>query len=126
MEFQEALNNLRERLKEARAQSLEGGFEMSEQMLEQVAIEAEKFRKECIRQADQLEAQAKAARWQADAYGGVSAMVYRIFNGFVSIEEKRMAEMRAAEAEKREREAAEKLAEEPEKPRRKKAEKPVE
>lgn len=133
MDFQEAMNNLRSRLKEARDQSLEGGFEMSEQMLEQVAMEAERFRKECIRQADSLDAQAKAARWQADAYNGVAAMVYRIFSGFVSLEEKRLAEVRAAEAEKREQAMAEKVAAEPaaepaaeEKPRRKKAEKPVE
>lgn len=111
MEFQEALNNLRSRLKDARDRNLEGGFEMSEQMLEQVAIEAEKFRKECLRQADALEAQARACKWQADAYSGVSSMVYKIFNGFVTIEEKRQAEMKAAEAERAEKEEAIKKAE---------------
>lgn len=114
MDFPQAIDNLRIRLKEAREKSLEGGFEMSEQMLEQVAIEAEKFRKECLRQADSLENQAKACRWQADAYSAVSAIVYRTFNGFVSAEEKRQAEMAAAEAERLEREAPEQPTPEPE------------
>lgn len=104
MDFQEAMQNLKNRLMDARNKSLEGGFELSEAMLEQVAAEAEKFRKECLRQADQLEMQAKACRWQADAYSGVSAIVYRIFNGFVSAEERRKAEEAAAEAERLEKE----------------------
>lgn len=113
MDFQEAMQNLKNRLHEARAKSLEGGFELSEAMMEQVAIEAEKFRKECLRQADSLENQAKACRWQADAYSAVSAIVYRTFNGFVSAEEKRQAEMASQAAEMAEKaEFARKHAEE--------------
>lgn len=104
MEFAEAIQNLKQRLADARRSSLEGGFELSEAMLEQVATEAEKFRKECLRQADQLENQARACKWQADAYSAVSAMVYKIFNGFVSAEEKRQAEMKAREEELAEKE----------------------
>jgi hypothetical protein len=104
MDFQEAMQNLKNRLHDARTKSLEGGFELSEAMLEQVAIEAERFRKECLRQADSLENQAKACRWQADAYSAVSAIVYRTFNGFVNAEEKRQAEELAQMAERKEKE----------------------
>jgi hypothetical protein len=103
MDFQEAMQNLKDRLRDARAKSLEGGFELSEAMLEQVAMEAEKFRRECLRQADSLENQAKACRWQADAYSAVSAIVYRTFNGFVSAEEKRQSEVAAQAAENAEK-----------------------
>lgn len=137
MDFQEAMQNLKDRLRDARTKSLEGGFELSEAMMENVAIEAEKFRKECLRQADSLENQAKACRWQADAYSAVSAIVYRTFNGFVSAEEKRQAEMLAqAEEMKEKAEYAAKVAaeeelhntkaEEPEQAPKKRRGKPVE
>lgn len=125
MDFAQAIDNLKRRLAEARAQSLEGGFELAEAMLEQVSMEAERFRKDCIRQADQWEAQARAARFQADAYSAVAAMCYRIFNGFVQAGEKRLNEEKAAEAERLEKEAAAKPAEE-EKPKKKRGDKPAE
>lgn len=103
MDFQEAMQNLKDRLRDARTKSLEGGFDLAGAMLEQVAQEAEKFRKECLRQADALENQAKACRWQADAYSAVSAIVYRTFNGFVSVEERRQAEVAAQAAEQAEK-----------------------
>ena len=128
MDFVQAMDNLRSRLREAREKSLEGGFEMAEQMMEQVATEAEKFRKECIRQAESLEAQARACKWQAESYSAIAAMCYRVFNGFVSAEEKRQAEMAAVEAENREKAelAAKAQAEQAESPPKKRLKKPAE
>ena len=106
MDFPQAMEHLRARLKDARDKSLEGGFDMAEQMLEQIAQESERFRRECIRQAEAKENEARACRWQADAYSGVAAMTAKVFHAFVLAEERRLAEVAAAEAEKREREAA--------------------
>jgi hypothetical protein len=67
-------------------------FGTYQQTLLQIWQEAEQRRQTCLAQATTLRLQIAEAEAQAHAFSAVGSIIFSVVNGFVEIEEKRMAE----------------------------------
>lgn len=67
-------------------------FGTYQQTLLQIYNEAERKKQACLQQAQTLRQQAAAAEAQSHAFGTIGSILYSVVNGYVELEQKRMAE----------------------------------
>jgi len=110
---QEDLLRLRKRLIDLQRTGMFGpeGFATYQQTILQVWQEAEKYRNTLLEQAQTLRAQSMQAEAQSHAFSIIGSILYSVINGYVEIENKRLAEeqerLRQKAAEAAEEAAAE-------------------
>jgi hypothetical protein len=105
MEFSEVIGRLRARMLDAMKLGVgtENPAEFSLTALMQVMNECERLKQDCLRQVQSYRELAKAAEHQASAYGQVHSIVWAVYNGMVSGEERSILERQQREAEDKER-----------------------
>ena len=67
-------------------------FGMYQQTVLQIWQEAERRRQTCMAQAENFREQARAAEAQAHAFSAMASIMYAVVNGYIQLEEKRVAE----------------------------------
>jgi hypothetical protein len=100
--FGEVVAKLQARLLDAKKLSV-GAQEPQEftlGMFLQLLNDCEKQRQICMREMQSHRELAKAAEFQAGAFGMIHSMAYAVYDGFIRAEEKAIAERQEREAEK--------------------------
>ena len=106
--FSEIISKLRLRMLDAVKLGVgtDNPAEFSLTALVQIANECERLKQDCTRQVQSYRELAKGAEHQASAYGQVQSIIYAVYNGMITGEERAIRERQERDAaEKAERDA---------------------
>lgn len=100
--FPEVVSKLRARLLDAKSLSIgeDAPQDYALGMIMQLMGECEKQRQVCLREMQSHREQARAAEYQASAFGMVHSMAWAVYDGFIKAQEKSIEEEKAKAEEK--------------------------